>query len=398
MARSSKLIGSHSVKIGGDVRKMGVKLATESEMSGEFFFDRLFTSNAGVGGHELASVLLGVPASGSVPFNRGEGDWFTTYYGAYVQDDWRVSPRLSVNYGVRFEHEDGLQEVDNRQTVGFDKEAVSPLNSLVPKTGLLAGRTLNGGLIFAGVNGAPTQQGDPAAIKVAPRAGFSFAMNRATVLRGGYGLFFAPWNYSPTQHGQTGFSRTTSLNQSDSTRGVPITSLENPFPNGLQQPIGSSLGLLTGTGGTVNFVDQNKGNPKVHRSSVDVQRELAGNMAVTVGYVGATGRDLGFGGSNPIGININQIDPEVARRVFPGPNGTWNAAALLARCPQPLLWHRRHGRVRRSSRPSRQASCCGRSRSSAMSSNSSVPRAASGSITPPPWCSTSALLAGGAGA
>ena len=117
-------------------------------------------------------------------------------------------------------------------------------------------------------------------------AGFSFAINRATVLRGGYGLFFAPWNYSPTQHGQTGFSRTTSLNQSDSTRGVPITSLENPFPNGLQQPIGSSLGLLTGTGGTVNFVDQNKGDPKVHQYSVDMQRELGGNMAVTVGYVG----------------------------------------------------------------------------------------------------------------
>ena len=333
----SKLFGSHSIKIGGDLRKLGVKLATESEMTGEFFFDRLFTSNAGVGGHELASVLLGVPASGSVPFNRGEGDWFTTYYGAYIQDDWRVSQRLSVNYGVRFEHEDGLQEVDNRQTVGFDKEAVSPLNAIVPKTGLLAGRTLTGGLIFAGVNGAPTEQGDLAAIKVAPRAGFSFALDRATVIRGGYGLFFAPWNYSPTQHGQTGFSRTTALTQSDSTSGVPITSLENPFPNGLQQPIGSSLGLLTGTGGTVNFVDQNKGDPKVHQYSIDMQRELGGNMAVTVGYVGATGRDLGFGGSAPIGININQIDPEVARRVFPGPNGTWNSAALLASVPNPFF-------------------------------------------------------------
>ncbi|HEX6215159.1 MAG TPA: hypothetical protein VFZ38_10090, partial [Vicinamibacterales bacterium] len=179
--------------------------------------------------------------------------------------------------------------------------------------------------------------GDLAAIKVAPRAGFSFALNRATVIRGGYGLFFAPWNYSPTQHGQTGFSRTTALNQSDSTRGVPITSLENPFPNGLEQPFGSSQGLLTGTGGTVNFVDQNKGDPKVHQYSVDVQRELGGNMAVTVGYVGATGRDLGFGGSNPIGININQVDPEVARRVFPGPNGTWNSAALLADVPNPFF-------------------------------------------------------------
>ena len=118
---------------------------------------------------------------------------------------------------------------------------------------------------------------------------------------------------------------------------MPLTSLENPYPNGLQQPIGSSLGLLTGTGGTVNFVDQNKGDPKVHQYSIDVQRELGGNMALTVGYVGATGRDLGFGGSNPIGININQVDPEVARRVFPGPNGTWNAAALNASVPNPFF-------------------------------------------------------------
>jgi len=165
----SKLWGSHSLKVGGDVRRLSVKLATESEMAGHFEFNSLFTSNNGVGGDELASLLLGLPATGRVPYNRGEGDWFTKYYGGYVQDDWRVSSKLSVNYGVRLEHEDGLQEIENRQSVGFDRTAVSPLVSLVPKTGLLAGRTINGGLIFAGVNGAPTEQGNPAAIKVAPR-------------------------------------------------------------------------------------------------------------------------------------------------------------------------------------------------------------------------------------
>ena len=128
-----------------------------------------------------------------------------------------MSQRLTVNYGVRFEHEDGLQEFDNRQTVAFDKTAVSPLDALVPKTGLLAGRTINGGLIFAGVDGAPTEQGNPAAIKVAPRAaiqlldeqGHGPARRLRTVLRA--------VELQPTQHGQTGFSRTTSLNQSDST-------------------------------------------------------------------------------------------------------------------------------------------------------------------------------------
>ena len=333
----SKLWGTHNLKAGADLRRLSVEVATESEMGGQFTFDPLFTSNAGVGGHELASVLLGVPAAGQVPFNRGLGEWFTTYYGAYIQDDWRVTGRLSVNFGVRFEHEDGLQEVDNRQTVGFDQDVVSPLDSRVPKTGLLAGRTIRGGLMFAGVDGNPTEQGNPAAVKVAPRGGFSYSLNDRTVFRGGYGLFYAPWNYSPTQHGQVGFSRTTSLNQSDSRTGVPITTLENPFPAGLQEPQGSSLGLLTNTGATINFVDQNKGNPKVHQYSVDVQRELPGNMAITVGYVGATGRDIGFAGTESVPININQIDPAVARTAFPGPGGTWNPAALLAEVPNPFF-------------------------------------------------------------
>lgn len=333
----SKLWGSHSLKAGADVRRLGVELATESSMGGAFSFNRLFTSNNGAGGHELASVLLGVPVGGAVPFNRGFFEWFTTYYGAYLQDDWRVSQRLSLNFGVRLEHEDGLQEIENRQTVAFDQDVVSPLDAVVPKTGLLAGRTIKGGLVFAGVNGAPTEQGNPAAIKVAPRGGFNYALNNQTVLRGGYGLFYAPWNYSTTQHGQVGFNRSTFVNQSDSTTGVPLTTLENPFPGGLIAPVGSSLGLLTAVGGRVDYVDQNKGNPKVHQYSIDVQRELPGDMAITVGYVGATGREIGFAGTNNVEININQIHPDVARAVFPAPGGGWDADALRRNVPNPFF-------------------------------------------------------------
>ena len=333
----SKLLGNHSVKVGADTRRMGVATVSDTQMSGTFNFSRLFTSNAGVGGHELASVLLGAPSSGSVPFNDGPFEWYLKYYGAYVQDDWRVNSKLTLNYGLRFEHEDGLKEIENRQTVAFDQTAVSPLNAIVPKTGGLAGRTINGGLIFAGVNGAPEGQGNPAKVKVAPRVGVTYAPSVNTVVRAGYGLFYAPWNYSRGQHGQVGFTRTTSLQTNDPTTGVPGVSLDNPFPAGLVAPIGSSLGLLTAAGGDINYVDQNKGDPKVHQYSFDVQRELPGHMAVTVGYVGATGRDIGFFGTTSGSININQIDPAVARAAFPGPNGTWNSAALRAQVPNPFF-------------------------------------------------------------
>jgi hypothetical protein len=341
-ATLSKLWGNHSLKAGADLRKLGVDTVSSTVMGGSFTFDERFTSNNGVGGHELASVLLGAPVSGSVPYNDGPFEWFTKYYGAYIQDDWRVSQKLTVNFGVRLEHEDGLREVENRQAVAFDESVVNPLDAIVPKTNtLLAGRTINGGLIFAGVDGAPEEQGDPAAIKIAPRGGFSYSLNTNTVLRGGYGLFYAPWNYSRGQHGQAGFTRDTSMSQSDPSTAVPLSSLENPFPGGLIPPIGSALGLLTNTGGTIRYVDQNKGDPKVHQYSFDIQRELGGNMALTLGYIGATGRDIGYygtaGTTTTEAININQIDPAVARAVYPGPNGTWDAARLRANVPNPFF-------------------------------------------------------------
>jgi hypothetical protein len=334
----TKLSGTHSFKVGADLRRLGVALATETQLGGTFAFDPRFTaSRVGVGGNEVASLLLGLPASGSAPHDPAEFEWFARYWGGYVQDDWRVNSKFTLNYGLRLEHEDGLREINNRQTVAFDQNATNPIDALVPKAGtLLAGKTLKGGLVYASVNGAPEEQGNPKKIKPAPRAGATYAIDANTVLRGGYGLFWAPWNYNTTQHGQVGFSRTTSLNQSTPENEVPLTTLDNPFPSGLLAPIGSSLGPLTGVGGNINFIDQTKGSPKVHQYSADIQRELPGHMAVTIGYVGATGRDIGYGGTVDAAININQIDPALARQLFPLGSG-WDAAALRQSIPNPFF-------------------------------------------------------------
>src|SRR5262249_54610337 len=304
----SKLMNTHNVKLGGDFRIIGVDSLNYGASTGNYTFSGGFSGNA------LADLLLGYPQSTSagVPLNA-QLDGLVRYYSGYVQDDWRINNKLTVNYGIRLERETGMMEKNDQQSVNFDQNAVNPLNGQVnlldPVTGQK--RQILGGLVYAGVNGAPKVQGNQPAVKPAPRAGAVYSLNEKTVVRGGWGLYFSPWN-SPaagtTGWGQIGYSATTLVPQVAS--GVPTVTMSNPFPNGLVQPSGNSLGLLTGVGGDVYFVDPNKGAPRVQQYSVDVQRELPGGMSVSVGYTGLTGSNMSWGGSGNALININQLDPK----------------------------------------------------------------------------------------
>ncbi len=337
-AALSKLVGRHTWKFGGDYRRMQLTTTLLNNTAGTFAFQNLFTAGPNrVGGYDFASFLLGAPTSGSVDFDRGGGVYSLSYYSGYVQDDWRVSSRFTLNYGVRFEHESGLREKDNQITVGFDPEATSPelqvIDAAVRRNGY-TGPPLKGGLMFPGVNGANDYQGNPPGVKVSPRVGMTWSLDDSTVFRGGYGLFYAPWQYTQQSHGTIGFTRTTAMAQSAAESAIPIARLDDPFPSGLISPSGNSLGVLTGVGGNIDFIDQDKGSPKVHQYAIDVQRQLRGDMAVSLGYIGSTGRDLGYGGFTNTGIEINQIDPATLPR---DAAGRWDAAALRRSVPNPFF-------------------------------------------------------------
>src|SRR5262249_11364023 len=177
--------------------------------AGIFDFDKDITSSDGgngstTNGNAVASFLLGFPSSLS---NRQSSislstpvNIFTYYYGGYVQDDWRVSPKFTLNYGIRLEHETGVAEQNNNFTVGFDPSATSALSSVVipasvDPTGGTSARNVKGGLMYAGVDGNGTTQGNPPKIKASPRVGVVYSIDSKTVIRGGYGLYWAPYNY-----------------------------------------------------------------------------------------------------------------------------------------------------------------------------------------------------------
>lgn len=298
----SKLKGTHSMKAGADYRILGLRSFSYGASTGSYTFDGRFTGNA------LADMLLGYPGSGNIAISTPL-DGHIRYAALFAQDDWRVNSRLTLNYGLRLEHETNLEEKDNRITTDFAMDTVSPLNSLVNVVDPLTGqrRTVMGGLVFAGQNGAPTQQGGTRKPQVSPRVGVVYSLDERTVVRGGWGIYVSPWNYSAagtTGWSQYGYSATTTLQQSSS--GVPITSLSDPFPGQFVQPTANSLGMLTNVGQSTTISLPNKGTPKAQQYSVDLQREMRGGVMVGIGYTGLTGSDLPY----QTNININQLDPK----------------------------------------------------------------------------------------
>ncbi len=328
----SKLVGRHTFKAGMDYRRIGNETQSYSGGAGNFNFDRRYTSavatsngvnGATPSGNALASLLLGYPSGDPGNLSRilvsEPADYFVNYFGGYIQDDFRLSARFTVNAGLRIEHETGLREVEDRFTVGFDRTA-NP-------GGALGAAGARGGLMYAGVNGNPTEQGDQPAAKFSPRVGFVYSMNPKTVVRGGFGIYQAPWNYQAVgsaNYGQVGYSQNTFMVQE---QFRPSTTLTNPFPAGVNQPRGNSLGVLEGYGTNIEFIDQDKKAPYVQQYSIDLMREMPGNVAIGFEYNGATGRNLGLGGSNDGTININQLDPV---------HLALGSAALNAQVPNPF--------------------------------------------------------------
>ena len=298
-AEVSKFMGKHSIKAGMEYRYIADASHTAQGPS-SFTFSSGFTSQTptktvtGTGGG-LASMLLGDPSGGSITVGEQFND-YVNYYGFFIQDDFRITPKLTINYGFRGEHESNQQETNNKLLVDANLKTPNPLQALIPSL------TLNGQAEFAGVNGNPTHAGNPFGLKPGPRIGFAYSLNSKTVFRGGFGIFWVPSSFSATS--TTGYSQATNIITSTNNNYTPSASLENPYPNGLTPIAGNSLGGLTAIGSTVSTTDPANRSPGyVEQFSFDVQRQTGKNTSIQVGYIGSHTLD------RPFTIQLDQLNP-----------------------------------------------------------------------------------------
>jgi outer membrane receptor protein involved in Fe transport len=287
----TKTLQRHTLKFGGEARLLRPNFWQFADTATNFAFTPGFTQGpnptapaAASTGFAFAGFMLGTPASGATTIAASLATQ-VKYYGAFVQDDWKLANKFTLNLGLRYEYESPRTERYNQLT-NFDFNATPPLTA--------AGLNLKGALSFVGVGGNAREHWNPDRNNFAPRIGFAWNVLPKTVVRGGGGIFYAAMTGTggaSAAIGVTGFEATSAM--VTSLNGVtPLNFLDNPYPTGLLRPTGSSLGAGTQLGQNIRFIDRDLRTSYSAQWNLNVQRELPGGMLVEVGYAGNRGLKL----------------------------------------------------------------------------------------------------------
>ncbi len=304
-----KVIRNHVMKFGSEVRVYrGNRLARGDSTSGRMQFGRGFTQADplradALSGDEIATLLLGYPTGNfDIPSPPAYG---YRYWVLFFQDDWKLTPKLALNLGLRWDYESPVTERYNRMLRGFAFDQPSPIAAQVKNAPGAANcpacADLRGGALYAAVGGQPRTAFGPDRNNFQPRIGVAYSLNKKTVLRGGYGLYYTA--IADTDAGSSlGFSRGTPIISSIDGGLTPSVRLADPLAGGnLLQPIGSSGGLSTnlGLGLGANYIPRSLAAS--HQYSLGIQRELPMAVTLDASYVGNYSTNL------PVGFGLNFI-------------------------------------------------------------------------------------------
>ena len=288
--------GSQSIKMGVDLRFLREESIDYGDSAGTYAFGTNWTrgplDNAASSPHGqgLASFLLGLPTGGGFDVET-RADVRSSSASFFIQDDWRVNASLTLNLGLRYEYETGTTEANNGVVVGFDPtaqnqvtEAAKAAYAANPHPDLPASEfNPTGGLIFA--SDSRRQIYDTPRNQFSPRLGIAYTPPRfggRTVLRGGFGVFYHTYGITGVQ--RPGFSRTTPLVATNDGFLTPYATLSNPFPDGVLEPVGSSLGVNQNLGQSVTFYNPSTDPNYSRRYTAGVQQGLAAGMVFELAY------------------------------------------------------------------------------------------------------------------
>lgn len=307
--------GNHTIHFGADLRDLQ-KAIKSTEGGPNFWIDRQWTQSNYIGwqwtqdsGNSIASMLLGTASSGGTSTNSQQY-WTRRYFAPFFQDDWKVTRKLTLNLGIRWDINTPISERHNRVDYAFDPNVVNPVDSLVDHT-MLNG-PVKGAVTFVGVNGNPSTYYGQKWANIQPRVGFAYALNGKTVIRGGFGEMFK----NPVPGGNTmGWSSNTNYNSSYDGGKTQADSLSNPFPNGVVQPAGASTGALTALGQGPWFINPHYKTPGILQFSGGFEREFLKNDTLEISYVGSRSFD------QDSSDNLNHWDPKYVATCNPEMGG-----------------------------------------------------------------------------
>lgn len=287
---------NHSIKAGFEARLLYGNNYQSQAPSGQFNFPGGLTGNPlspNGTGSAFATFLLGYVGSASATTHVGESEKGYAITG-FLQDEWRVNRRLTLNLGLRYDFQTPPSERNNGLS-NFDPDAANPIPVLRGAT-VYAGRNYRNGAF------------NPSYNNFGPRFGFAYdvAGDGKTVVRGGYAIYY-PSIFNIQYFGSlNGFaSTTTNYNPPGNNGNLPAFLLRNGLPSTPIAPQGSALGPNGFLGQSVTYDEGSGKTPMSQQWNFSIQRQLPGKWIVEASYVGNHGTHLVSGN-----YGLNQLTPE----------------------------------------------------------------------------------------
>ena len=322
----TKIFGAHSARAGYDFRSQVWNVTNAGYAAGRFAFTGAYTrlnnsAPTNDRAQSWAQFLLGLPtaATGTVANAGGNisqfdiaaaGEFNQQYHGLFVQDDWRVNDRLTINAGLRLEINQGMTESENRLVAGYDFDTPNPIEPAA-RTAYAANPIAQipvdqfrviGGLKFADGPVSDT------VTKFLPRGAAAYMLNDRTVIRGGIGLFSFDYFFENTN--QAGFSQATPVLVTND-NGLTFTgaTLSDPIPNGqLIQPVGAANGLTSQLGSSLGTLYPSQRDAAYYtRWEASIQHDFAEGWVAAFTYLGSRGSNI------PVVQQVNNIPMNTCR-------------------------------------------------------------------------------------